>query len=172
MDSFKHSVPCLNGGQANFKQCWYASYLMLHRFHGKTTTDIESKLTSGNVDVEDAKQNGLIDKAFAKASTALNTTSFPSAPFKDTSFWDFDVSSGAKDFIKELQNGPLWVSRFIADGTYHIVLATGYNNNGTGYIIYNNPFPGPDHAVEVTNITATVFCRFITDARGSVQGFR
>jgi len=172
VDSFKHNVPVLNGGQANFKQCWYASYLMLHRFHGKPTAVIESKLTSGNVDVNDAKQNGLVDKEFAKASMALGTTSFSSATFKDTSFWDYDVSSGAKDFIKELKNGPLWVSRFIEAGSYHIVLATGYNDSGTGYIIYNNPFPGPDNAIEVTNITATVFCRFITDARGSVQGFR
>ena len=172
VDSFKHNVPTLNGGQANFKQCWLASYGMLQRFHSKPTADFETRLAGAGIDVSDAKQNGLVDTQFAKASSAAGTTIFSSKPFKDTSFWDFDVSSGAKEFIKELKNGPLWVSRFISEGTYHIVLATGYNDSGTGYIIFNNPFPGPDNAVEVNNITATVFCRFITDARGSVQGYR
>ena len=172
MDSFKHTVSIIDGGQANFQQCWYASYLMLFKFHSKVTTDIDTRLAGQNIDVADAKLNGLVDKDFGKASQALGTTIFPSAPFKDTSIFDFDVSSGAKDFIKELKNGPLWVSRYVAQGSYHIVLATGYDDNGTGYIIYNNPYPGPKDAIEVTNITATVFCRHITDARGSVQGFR
>ena len=172
MDSFKHTVPILNGGQANFQQCWYASYGMLFRFHNKVTTDMDTRLSGGGIDVADAKQKGLVDKDFAKASMALGTKIFPSAPFKDTSFLDFDVSSGAKDFIKELKNGPLWVSRYVSEGSYHIILATGYSDSGTGYIIFNNPYPGPTNAVEVTNITATVFCRHITDARGSVQGFR
>jgi len=172
LDSLKHSVPLTGGGQANFKQCWLATYGMLQRFHGKPTSDFETRLTNAGIDVADAKTNGLLDTQFAKAATAAGTTVFPSAPFKETSFFDFDVSSGAKDFIKELKNGPLWVSRYITEGSYHIVLATGYNDNGTGYIIYNNPFPGPDNAVEVTNITATVFCRHITDAKGSVQGYR
>ena len=165
-------MPTISGGQANFKQCWYASYGMLQRFHNKVATDFEKRLTDNGIDCADAKQNGLLDREFAKASLAAGTTCFSSKPFKDTSFWDFDVASGAKDFIAELKNGPLWVSRFITEGSYHIVLATGYSDSGTGYIIYNNPFPGPDNAVEVTNMTATSFCRFITDARGSVQGFR
>lgn len=173
MDSFKHNVPVLNGGQANFQQCWYASYGMLFRFHNKVTNDIDSKLTSAGIDIADAKQNGLVDKDFAKASSALGTTIFASAPFKDTSILDWDVSSGAKEFIKELKNGPLWVSRYIGPGSYHIVLAVGYTDSGNGYIVYNNPFPGPDNAREMTTpLTATLFCRDITDAKGSVQGFR
>ena len=173
MDSFKHTVSVIGGGQANFQQCWYASYGMLFRFHNKATDVIDTNLSNAGINVADAKQNGLVDKDFAKASQALGTTIFPSAPFKDTSIFDFDVSSGAKEFIKELKKGPLWVSRFIADGSYHIVLAIGYSDDGKGYIVYNNPYPGPDNAREMTTpLTATVFCRDITDARGSVQGFR
>jgi len=171
VDSFKHTVSLIGGGQANFQQCWYASYLMLFKFHSKVATDIDTRLAGQNIDVADAKQNGLVDTSFANASQALGTTIYSSPPFKDTSFWDFDVSSGAKEFLKVLKNSPLWVSRFIAKGSYHIVLATGYSDSGSGYIIYNNPFPGPDNAVEVTTMTATVFCRDITTARGSVQGF-
>lgn len=172
MDSFKHNVTLVGGGQSNFKQCWYASYKMLHRFHSKDVNDIDNKLLAAHFDLEDAKQNGLLDTQFKRASELLGTTIFASAPFKETSFWDFDVSSGAKTFLEELKKGPLWVSRFVEQGSYHIVLATGYNDNGSGYIIFNNPFPGPSNAVENTVTTATVFCRHITDARGSVQGFR
>jgi hypothetical protein len=46
----------------------------------------------------------------------------------------------------------------------------GYNDNGNGYIIHNNPFPGPKDAIQVTTTTANTFVKFITNARASVQG--
>jgi hypothetical protein len=171
MDSFKHNVPTAGAGQATFEQCWLASFQMMYKFKGLNANSIEDKLNGAGIKVDDAKANGLIDKDYAKAATALGLTSLSSAPFKDTSIFDFDVSSGAKDFLKELQKGPIWVSRFVGSG-YHAVVATGYNDGGTGYIIHNNPFPGPTNAIEVTTLTATVFCRHITNALGSVQAFR
>jgi hypothetical protein len=65
--------------------------------------------------------------------------------------------------------GPLWVSRYVGPGSYHIIIATGYNDSGKGYIIFNNPFPGPDHAKEDGTLLANVFTRHITNAMGSVQ---
>ena len=171
MDSFKHSVPTSGAGQATFEQCWLASFQMMYRFKGLNANSIEDKLSGAGIDVADAKANGLVDKDYNKAATALGMTSLASAPFKETSWTDFDVSSGAYKFLAELQKGPLWVSRFVGSG-YHAIVATGYNDSGTGYIIHNNPFPGPTNAIEVTTLTATVFCRHITNALGSVQAFR
>lgn len=47
---------------------------------------------------------------------------------------------------------------------------TDYNDNGNGYIIHNNPYPGPKDAIQVTTTTANTFVKFITNARASVQG--
>ena len=68
----------------------------------------------------------------------------------------------------------MWVSRYIAAGLYHIVVATGFKwgDSGNGYIIYTNPYPGPSDAVEVDNLLANVFVKHITCARGSVQAIR
>src|SRR5436305_10390118 len=115
---------------------------MMYRFKGLNVNSIEDKLNGAGIKVDDAKTNGLIDKDYSKAATALGLTSLSSAPFKDTSFFDIDVSSGAKTFLAELQKGPIWVSRFVGSG-YHAIVATGYNDGGTGYMIHNNPFPGP-----------------------------
>lgn len=144
---------------------------MLLRFYDRPTHDIEERLANGGVDVEASKEIGLKDLDFPNAAKSLGLMSFSSVPFRDTGFLSFDLSRGAKFFLEELRKGPLWVSRFMAKGSYHSVVATGYINNGS-YIIYNNPFPGPDDAVEVTTTTATVFCRFITDAQASIQGVR
>lgn len=168
MDSFKHTVPTSGAGQATHQQCWYASFQMMYKFYNRNVSSIEDKL-NGKIDVADAKANGLLDTQYKIAATALGMTSLASAPFKETSWTDFDVSSGAYKFLAELKKGPLWVSRYIGPGSYHAVVATGYDDSGTGYIIHNNPYPGPTNAIEVGTITATVFVRHITNASGSVQ---
>ena len=171
MDSFKHSVPTIGAGQANFQQCWYASFGMMYKFYSQPVGSIDDKLTGAGIDVADAKANGLVDRQYKDAARALGMTILSSPPFKDTSFFDFDVSSGAKKFLEELKKGPLWVSRYVSPGSYHAVVAVGYNDDGKGYIIYNNPFPGPTNAIELS-MTATLFCRDLTTASGSVQAFR
>jgi hypothetical protein len=179
MDSFKHNVPTLGAGQKTFQQCWFASYKMLFKFNGRPADEIETRLRGlmktdvmGNDRFNDALANGLLDTDYWTASTALGLKSLGGAAFnKPAGFFDVGLSDGAEAFVNELKKGPLWVSRFTGAG-YHIVIATGYNDNGKGYIIYNNPFPGPSNAVEVTTETANTFVKFITNAKGSVQGKR
>ena len=59
MDSFKHAVPTEAAGQANFQQCWYASFGMIYKFHGLAVASIDDKLSGGGIDVADAKATGL-----------------------------------------------------------------------------------------------------------------
>lgn len=172
---FKHNVPTLGAGQATFNECWYASYCMLHKFHNRPVAAIEDKLKGGGIDFADAKVNGLEDKKFAAAATALGATMWSGEKFKqDPSFWDVDLTDGCEAFIDELIKGPLWVSRFIKTGLYHIVVATGFRwgPSKKGYIIYNNPYPGPQNALETDDVLANVFVKHITSAQGSVQALR
>ena len=121
------------------------------------------------------KRTALSTRNFTDAGTALGMTMWSGEAFKKAPSWyDIDLTDGCEAFITELIKGPLWVSRYIEQGTYHIVVATGFKwgASGKGYIIYNNPFPGPNDAVEVDNLLANVFVRHITSARGSVQAYR
>ncbi|MCY7345070.1 MAG: hypothetical protein LH614_02530 [Pyrinomonadaceae bacterium] len=173
MDDFKHSVPLLGGGQANFQQCWYASYGMLLKFHNRSAGEVDGKLSSAGIDVADAKANGLVDKDYKRAADSLGLKTWSGAPFKKAQgFFDVGLSDGAEAFINELKVSPLWVSRFIEKGSYHITLAVGYKDEGKGYIIYNNPYPGPNNALEQFKFPANIFVRDITDAMGSVQAVR
>jgi Papain-like cysteine protease AvrRpt2 len=171
MDSFKHSVPTSGAGQATHQQCWLASFGMMYKYY-KMAGSIEDKLSAAGIDVETAKSSGMLDTDYKKAATALGFTALSVAPFKETGFFDFDVSSGAYKFIDELVKGPLWCSRYIGPGSYHAVVATGYSDSGTGYIIFNNPYPGPTNALEVTTLTANMFVRDLTNAKGSVMAYR
>lgn len=172
---FKHTVPTSGAGQATYSQCWYASYKMLLDYHNQPSAAIESKLSAKGISVEDAKNNGLEDKKYADAGTALGTTMWSGEKFKqDPSWYDMGLTDGAEAFIEELQKGPLWVSRFIEQGLYHITVAVGFTwgSSEKGYIIYNNPYPGPKNAVEVSTVPANVYVKHITSARGSVQAIR
>lgn len=172
---FKHNVPLLDAGQKNFQQCWYASYETMYKYYKQPPAGIDSILTTANIDVADAKANGLIDKKYHDAGTALKMTMWSGEKFKQAASWyDVGLTDGCESFITELQKGPLWVSRYMEEGTYHIVVATGFKwgTSEKGYIIYNNPFPGPKNAIEVDNILANVFVKHITSARGSVQAYR
>ena len=172
MDSFKHDVPVLGGGQATFEQCWYASYKTLLKFHKGNPGEIESKLNAAAINVTEAKEKGLLDTDYKKAAEALGLTKWAGTPFKKVAWVDFGLNDGTEAFLKELKISPLWVSRYIGPGSYHIVIATGYNDTGKGYIIFNNSFPGPYDAREDATMPANVFTRHITDAMGSVQAVR
>jgi hypothetical protein len=172
MDSFKHDVPTLGGGQKTFEQCWYASYRTLLKYHKRDPGELESKLNGVNINVDEAKAKGLLDTDYKKAADALGLQRWSGAPFKKVGWVDFGLNDGTEAFLKELKISPLWVSRYVGPGSYHIVIATGYNDDGKGYIIYNNPFPGPYNAIEDTSLLANVFTRHITDAMGSVQAVR
>ncbi len=172
MDDFKHDVPTAGNGQANHQQCWLASFGMIYKFYKLSSAAIEEKLSNAGIDVATAKSAGMIDTDYKTAATALGLTALSVLPFKETSWTDFDVSTGAYKFLAELQKGPLWCSRFIKPGLYHAVVATGYSDGGRGYIIFNNPFPGPTNAREDTSIPATLFVRDLTRASGSVMAYR
>lgn len=172
---FKHTVPLLGSGQKNFKQCWYASYRTMYIYYKQPPDGIDTKLTAKSIDVADAKANGLEDKKFFDTGTALGMTMWSGELFKkEPGFFDVGLTDGCEAFIEELQKGPLWVSRYIEVGTYHIIVATGFKwgASDNGYIIFNNPFPGPNDALEVSDITANTFVKHITSARGSVQAYR
>lgn len=172
MDTFKWDVPTAGNGQATHQQCWLASFGMIYKYYKLNANSIEEKLSNAGIDVETAKKEGMIDTDYKKAATALGLTALPVPPFKEKTWTDFDVSSGAYKFINELAKGPLWVSRYLNPGLYHAVLATGYDDSGKGYITYNNPYPGPTNAIDKMDIKATLFVRDLTNARGSVMAYR
>jgi hypothetical protein len=166
-DSFKHTVSLLGAGQETKKQCWYASFRMVTKLSGSAVKD---KLVGGGILFDDAMENGLLDTDYQKAANALNLDTWSGELFKqEAGFFDIGLTDGAEAFLALLKVGPLWVSRFIEKGSYHAVLATGYNDDGKGYIIYNNPYPGKENAVEVTDVPANVFVKHITSAKGSVM---
>lgn len=172
MDDFKHEVPLLGGGQANFQQCWYASYGMLLKFHNRNASEIDDKLSGAGINVTDAKANGLFDTDYKRAAESLGLLKWSGAPFKvGGGFWDAGLTDGAEAFLKLLSVSPLWVSRYVEKGSYHITLAVGYKDTSKGHIIYNNPFPGPTNALEL-DMPANIFVRHITDAMGSVQAVK
>jgi Papain-like cysteine protease AvrRpt2 len=165
----------MGAGQANFSQCWLASFGMIYKFYNQPIALIEQKLSARGIDVADAKVNGLTDRDYFKAGEALGMTTWSGTPFKKPQgFFDVGDSDGCEAFLAELVKGPLWVSRYVSPG-YHAVVATGYINpswDEPGYIIFNNPFPGPNDAREDRTMRGNMFVKQITDARGSVMAFR
>ncbi|MFO0979374.1 MAG: papain-like cysteine protease family protein [Planctomycetaceae bacterium] len=178
MDSFKHTISTSGAGQKTKQQCWYASYKMIlkstamasdmdRRLRGILKTDLD-----GNSRFDDALANGLLDTDYRICAIALGLQSWSGTLFKKPAgFFDVGLTDGAEAFLAELKKRPLWVSRWTGNG-YHAVVATGYNDRGKGYIIFNNPYPGPTDAIEDSTCTANNFVKFITDAHGSVQGVR
>ena len=135
----------------------------------------DRQLRGAGIDVADCKANGLEDKKYQVAGNGLGMTMWSGEKFKHApAFYDVGLTDGCEAFIDELLKGPLWVSRYIKDGLYHIIVATGFRwgSSKSGYIIYNNPFPGPTSAIETDDLLANVFVKHITSARGSVQTFR
>ncbi|HEX8737863.1 MAG TPA: papain-like cysteine protease family protein [Pyrinomonadaceae bacterium] len=166
-DSFKHNVSLLGAGQATKKQCWYASFRMITKLSKQAVKD---KLVGGGIDFDDAMANGLLDTDYQKAANALDLETWSGEKFKQApGFFDIGLTDGAEAFIELLKVRPLWVSRFIEQGSYHAVVAVGYNDDGKGYIIFNNPYPGPDNAIEDATMPANIFVKHITSAKGSVM---
>jgi hypothetical protein len=169
--NFKHTVSILGAGQATFEQCWFASYKMILKFLNRNENEVEDALRGAGIDVNEAKAKGLLDTEYKKAAEALGLTAWSGLSFNQKpGFFDIGLSDGAEAFLTELAVGPLWVSRFVEKGSYHAVVAVGYNDSDER-VIYNNPFPGPSNAVEL-ELKANLFVKFITNARGSVQGKR
>jgi hypothetical protein len=157
-------------GQPNNATCWWASYRMIYKFRNRTLDEIDSKLNP-IINLEDCKNNGLLDTDYARAANALGLRSWRGTEFnKKQGFFDIGLSDGAEAFLKELVVSPLWVSRLIwigSEKTYHIVIAVGYDDDEKA-IIYNNPYPGPTNANE-QSMKANLFVKFITGANASVQ---
>jgi hypothetical protein len=168
-DTFKHSVEKVGMGQPNEATCWLACYRMLFSYLQRPIGDIQKKLEAARVDYSYATNHGLSDTDYASAAKALQLQAWPGSRFNaEPGLLDFGLSDGAEAFLKELQLGPLWVSRKAGKDSYHIVLAVGYFD-GDG--LFNNPFPGPNSAIE-QRLTANLFVRNITGATGSVQAWR
>jgi hypothetical protein len=169
--NIRHNVPTAGMGQPTFETCWYASYKMLFTYLNWDVSTIEPKLKAAGIDVKDAKDKGLLDTKYKTCADAFHLRAWPGAPFnKKQGFFDVGLSDGAEAFLKELEIGPLWVSRIADTSSYHIVVAVGYDASSER-IIYNNPFPGPNNALQ-PELKANLFVRTITAAMGSVQGWR
>jgi len=172
---WKHDVPTLGGGQATPAQCWLASFRMMYRFHNQPVESIETRLRAKGIDVDEALATGLSDKSYVAAGSALGAKGMWSGElFKNPAgFFDVGDTKGCEAFVAKLKDGPLWVSRFI-DGGYHATVATGYIDPGAledGYIIFNNPWRGPNNATEDRTMRANMYVKHITSASGSVMAF-
>lgn len=165
----------MGGGQKTYEQCWYASYQMLYTYHTQPVPSIDGKLAGKQINVADALAHGLADTKYHDAGTALGMTMWSGEKFKQKASWiDMGLTDGCEAFINELIKGPLWVSRFVEQGSYHATVAIGFKWGASekGYIIYNNPMPGPANAIQKEEIPANEYVKHITSARGSVQSFR
>lgn len=169
MDSFKHTVPMLGYGQRKKTSCWFASFQMIYAHAGKPVAGIADKLRGAGVDVDDCLANGMPDTVYAKACAALELQGFAGTKFNQAAgLFDWGVSDGAWAFIDELKKRPLWVSK--CSGTnYHAIVAVGYRSDGDK-ILWNNPWPGEDNAVEDTPVSANTFMKNISNAGCSVMG--
>lgn len=169
-DNIKHNVTKSGAGQKTRKRCWYASFKMIYRYNGRNTNEIKDRLEPV-IDFDDAMENGLYDTDYRKCGDALNMSNWSGGHFNgERGFFDIGLSDGGHALVKILEKGPLWVSRYIRKGTYHIVVATGYDDRGNGKIIFNNPYPGPSDAIE-DKMDASIFARHITNAVGSVMRY-
>ena len=151
---------------------------MIYQYCKRPVSSIDDRLNGINIDVDDCKENGLADNDYSRSANVLGLKAWPGKNFnQEPGTLDFGLSDGAEAFLKELQIGPLWVSR-IAESRpgknrgYHVVVALGYEDDLTeGKIIFNNPYPGPSSAIEM-KIRSNLFVRNITAAAGSVQAYR
>ena len=169
-ESFKYNVEILGMGQPNEATCWHASFRMMFMHLKRTTAELNPRLEAAGIDCKDAQQSGLADTDYQKAADALGFTGWSGKRFNlSPGLFDFGLSDGAEEFLSALRMGPLWVSRKTKGG-YHAVVAVGYDDD-TRKILFNNPSPGPQNAVEL-RLEANLFVRNISAANASVQGWR
>lgn len=143
---------------------------MLYTYLKRSINEIEQKMAKAGIDVPDSIKNGLIDYDYKKAAAALGLRAWPGTSFnKEQGFFDVGLSDGAEAFLKELELGPLWVSRK-SGKVNHITVVTGYNDDEKR-VSFLNPWPGPKNALPDT-LKVNILVRQITNATGSVQGWR
>ena len=165
---FSHTVEHKGFGQSNMARCWYAGYRMMLKYLNRNPDEVQSRL-SGVLDFADAFENGLFVADYRKAANALDLEIVDSAPFrKEQGFFDLGLSDGAEAFLRLLEKKPLWVSRYVRAGVYHVTVAVGYDDKESN-ILFNNPFPGPDDAWQNDKLKANVYVKHITQQIGSVQ---
>jgi len=169
MDSFKHTVPVLGYGQKKKTSCWFASFQMIYAHAELPVAGITAKLKAKSIDVNDCLDKGMADTDYANACEALGLQGFAGTKFnQEAGLLDWGVSDGAWAFIEELKKRPLWVSK--CSGTnYHAIVAVGYRSDGDK-IIWNNPWPGEDNAIEDVPVYANTFMKNISNASCSVMG--
>ena len=51
---------------------------------------------------------------------------------KPHSTFDVGLTDGTEAFLELLEQGPLWVSRYVKAGSYHITVARKYDDDGKG----------------------------------------
>src|SRR5687767_10990298 len=130
---FKHNVPTSGAGQKTYSECWYACYKSLLEYHKQSSGAIDSKLSGAGIDVASAMSGGLEDRKYHDAGTAMGMTMWSGEKFKQAASWyDVGLTDGCEAFIEELQKAPLWVSRYITKGLYHITIATGFRWGTSG----------------------------------------
>ena len=167
-DNISHTVPTAGFGQATFQQCWFASYKMIFSHKGLSTGSIKDKLSSV-IDFDDAMANGLLDTDYQKCAQALGLSYWKGTQFnQERGFWDVGISDGAEELHGLLRQGPLWVSRKISKDSYHITVLKGYVDTDRGDFVINNPYPGPNDALE-QQVPASHYARMVTGANASVQ---
>ena len=139
-ESFLHTVEYKGFGQSNMARCWYAGYRMMLKYLNRNPDEVQSKL-SGVLDFADAFENGLFVADYRKAANALDLEIIDSAPFrKEQGFFDLGLSDGAEAFLRLLEKKPLWVSRYVRTGVYHVTVAVGYEKkNPTSFSITRFP---------------------------------
>jgi hypothetical protein len=162
-----HRVKRENMAQQKPTTCWWWSYRMIYDYLDYDLDLIDKRLRKAGINVDEAKEKGLRDTDFVKAAVALHLKGWPGGKFNEGD------SDGEEAFLRELDLGPLWVSRK-RKNSYHIVVAVGYDDD-EDEILYNDPQPKPDeyreHAVE-RSLDAELFLEGITGASASVQGWR
>ncbi len=169
MEDFKHGVALTGYGQPTKVQCWLASFRMIFKNAKRPEAEIEGLLKGAGIDVDDCLAKGMPDTQYAKACDALGLQGWGGTKFSKAAGWlDFGVSDGAWAFIEELKKRPLWVSK-VSGSSYHAIVAVGYRDSGD-MILWNNPFPGPNNAIEGTPIYANTFVKNISAASCSVMG--
>lgn len=165
--NINHWVPTNGMGQETHEQCWYASYKMIFWAAGRNIDSVKMIL-KGVINFDDAMDNGLLDSDYRKCASSLGLDAWAGKHFnQERGFFDVGMSDGAEALYGLLKEGPLWVSRKNKSGSFHITVLKGYDDSD-GYFIFNNPYPGPDNALE-QRMRSDFYARGITYAIGSVQ---
>jgi Papain-like cysteine protease AvrRpt2 len=105
----------LNGMQAQPQVlatlCWYACFRMLYTWKGLDPATIWEKLKAGGIDVDAAKERGLLPKDNLKAAKALGMNAF-----------GFGQPLSAYDLKRPLGSSPVWTCGQWNSSNKHVVV--------------------------------------------------